>query len=165
MMTAVMTAVMNAAGSDMRRENESKPGAPRVGHKQKDDALCAPRTGHKIRNDMLLIAAILLLVSVAALMLLLTRRAGDTVVVTVNGQPWGEYSLSEDRTVEIRNGDGYNILIIEGGRAYVQQASCPDGICASHRPIEHDGESIICLPNKVVVEIRATSRKQPDIIA
>ena len=134
-------------------------------HKEKEATPGASRTGRKTRNDLILIAVLLLLVAGAALILFLSRTPGDTVVVTVDGQLWGEYSLSEDRTVEIKNGDGYNLLVIEGGKAYVRQASCPDGICSSHRPISHNGESIICLPNKVVIEIRSSGSDQPDIIS
>ena len=108
----------------------------------------------KAKHDVLFIAVILLLVSVASLLLFLFRKAGDLVVVTVNGQLWGEYPLDEDRIVENKNGDNCNVLVIENGRAYVKQASCPDGICSARRPIGNDGESIICLPNRVVVEVR-----------
>ena len=118
----------------------------------------------KTRNDIIFIAAILLTVLIAALVLFLLKTPGDTVTVTVDGKPFGEYPLNEDRTVEIKNGNGYNILVIENGKAYVKSASCPDGICSSHRPIGSSGESIICLPNKVVIEIRTSNGKQPDII-
>lgn len=134
-------------------------------HKEKEVTPGASRTGQKTKNDLILIAVLLLVVAGAALILFLSRMPGDTVVVTVDGQLWGEYSLSEDRTVEIKNGDGYNLLVIESGKAYVRQASCPDGICSSHRPISHNGESIICLPNKVVIEIRSSGSDQPDIIS
>ena len=60
--------------------------------------------------------------------------------------------------------NGTNLLVIQDGYAWVAEASCPDGICSSHRPICHDGESIICLPNKVVIEIHRSSQNQPDII-
>lgn len=119
----------------------------------------------KMKNDIVFIVSLLILFSAAALTLFLLRTAGDTVVVTVNGQIFGEYSLSENRTVEITNGDGYNILMIRDGLASVERASCPDGICSSHRPIQHNGESIICLPNKVVVEVHAQNKNQPDIIS
>lgn len=122
----------------------------------------APR---KAKNDVILIAALLLLAAIAALALLLLRTPGDTVTVTVDGTLFGEYPLSEDRTVQITSAGGYNLLVIEDGRAYVREASCPDGICAAHRPIGHNGESIICLPNKVVVEVHAQSEDRPDIIA
>lgn len=130
---------------------------------QLGSAACCGRK--KLKNDVILIVTLLLVVGLAALVSFLLRSEGDTVVVTVDGQLFGEYSLREDRTLEIRSGDGYNLLVVEGGYAYVRSASCPDGICAAHRPVSHEGESIICLPNKVVVEIRSVGGDQPDIIA
>jgi hypothetical protein len=121
--------------------------------------------GRRVKNDIILIAVLLSLAALAALALMLLRTEGDTVVVTVDGEVWGEYALHENRSVEIRVGESYNLLVIEDGRAYVREASCPDGICSAHRPIRYDGESIICLPNRVVVEIRAKSPDQPDIVA
>ncbi len=131
--------------------------------KSTDSAARASR--RKRRNDLIFIAVILLTVSAAALGLFLFRTVGDTVTVTVDGQIWGEYPLGENRTVEIRTDDGYNLLVIEDGAVYVSDASCPDGICSSHRPIRHDGESIICLPNKVIIAVRTGDTDQPDIIA
>ena len=126
----------------------------------------APTTAkRKVKNDIIFISVLLLIILSVALALFLFRTVGDTVVVTIDGKIFAEYSLGEDREVQINSGDGYNLLVIEGGEAYIKKASCPDGICSSHRAIKHDGESIICLPNKVVVEIRTQGEKQPDIIA
>ena len=119
----------------------------------------------KLKNDILLIACIFVAICVAALILLLSKKAGDTVVVTVDGALFGEYRLDEDRTVKIRSQDGINVLVIEDGQAFVLDASCPDGICAQHRPILHDGESIICLPNKVVITVTSRRSDAPDIVA
>lgn len=118
----------------------------------------------KLRNDIIFISVLVALITAVALGVLLFSRDGDTVIVTVDGQIYGEYSLDTDRRVEIVNGESHNLLVIEGGKAFVESASCPDGICSSHRPVSKDGESIICLPNKVVVEIRARGQEQPDII-
>ncbi|MBE6694175.1 MAG: NusG domain II-containing protein [Ruminococcaceae bacterium] len=119
----------------------------------------------KLRNDIILISALLLTVLIAALALFLLRVKGDTVTVSVDGKLFGEYSLGDARVVEIQSGDGYNILVIEDGKAYIRQASCPDGICSSHRPIGHGGESIICLPNKVVIEVHTQDQRTPDVIS
>ncbi|MBE6631791.1 MAG: NusG domain II-containing protein [Ruminococcaceae bacterium] len=116
------------------------------------------------RNDIIFVAIILLAVLAAALVMLLLRTSGDKVIVSIDGKLFGEYSLNENRSVEIKTDEGYNLLIIEDGKAYVKEASCPDGICSSHRPISYGGESIICLPNKVVVEIRTDSKDIPDVI-
>lgn len=117
------------------------------------------------RHDILFIAVLLFLCAIAALGLHISRETGDTVTVLVDGQHYGEYALSEDRIVEIVSDGGYNRLVIADGYAHVEEASCPDGICSSHRPISHDGESIICLPNKVVIEIHRQEQNQPDIIS
>lgn len=130
----------------------------------KESTTAASSGSRKYKNDIIFIVSLLLLVSIAALAMFLFKTVGDTVTVTVDGQLFGEYPLNEDRTVEIKNGDGYNLLVIEDGKAHVARASCPDGICSAHRPVGYNGESIICLPNKVVVEIRAKDQNQPDII-
>lgn len=119
----------------------------------------------RVRNDILLIAVLLLVAAVGALYLFVFRGAGNTVTVTVDGQLYATYALSDTVNVEIDSGDGTNRLIIRGGKAFVKAASCPDGICVAHRPIFRDGESIVCLPNRVVVTV--TSRGQtdaPDIV-
>ena len=117
----------------------------------------------KARNDVIFIASLLLVVLVFACVLFFSAEEGNMVRVTVDGRLFGEYSLLENKTVEIVNGDGYNLLIIQDGKAYVDTASCPDGICSSHRPVSRGGESIICLPNKVVIEIHTVTNSGPDI--
>ena len=90
------------------------------------------------------------------------------MVVTVDGVEYGRYPLHTDTAVEIRtgeNGEQRNLLVIQDGKAYVENASCPDGICAGHRPINKTGESIVCLPHKVVVTVKsAEAQDQPDIV-
>ena len=91
----------------------------------------------------------------------------DKSTVTVDGKLFETYSLNEDKTVEIRtgeNGENSNLLVIENGRAFVKTATCPDGICASHKPIFRDGESIVCLPHRVVITADSVDLNQPDII-
>ena len=61
------------------------------------------------------------------------------------GNVFGSWPISEDRTVEI--GDG-NRLVIEDGKADMVWADCPDKLCVNQKAISREGESIICLPNK-----------------
>lgn len=125
----------------------------------------ASRGGRRIKNDVVFIAALLLVACLLGAGYLLLRGEGDTVEVTVDGKVWGVYPLDEDRRVEISVGENRNLLIIRGGKAYVAEASCPDGICAAHRPISKEGESIVCLPNRVVVTVKAgEAAPGPDIV-
>ncbi|MBR4282202.1 MAG: NusG domain II-containing protein [Clostridia bacterium] len=108
---------------------------------------------HRIRNDVILIVSILLVASLALAYLFIFRDRGDMVKVTVDGEFYKEYSLSQDITEDIRMGENLNRLIIEDGKAYVEMATCPDGICVDHSPIYRNGQSIVCLPNRVVITV------------
>ncbi|MDO5145958.1 MAG: NusG domain II-containing protein [Eubacteriales bacterium] len=81
------------------------------------------------------------------------QREGKMVQISVEGTVTECYPLGEDRTVEIAGAGGKNILSIAGGCASMTGADCPDKICVSHREVRSVGETIVCLPHKVVVEI------------
>ncbi len=84
-------------------------------------------------------------------------------VVTIDGREYGKYPLSEDISVRIPVQDGgYNLLMIEDGAASVEEASCPDKICVRHKPVDKKGETLVCLPNKVVVEIQNGEEAEVD---
>ena len=123
---------------------------------------------HHFRNDIILIAVILLIAVIGLIYLFNFRATGDTVKVTVDGKVYGVYSLSKDITQDILTGKDdkqLNRLIIKDGKAYIETATCPDGLCVNHSPIFRDGESIICLPNKVVVSIiTQNTSDSPDIV-
>lgn len=124
--------------------------------------------GRKFRNDLIFIVAILVIVAIGAAALFLLRGEGSAVRVEVDGTVMGTYPLSVDREVEIitgENGEELNLLVIEDGKATVTTATCPDGICAAHKPISREGESIVCLPHKVVITVIGGDGNQPDIIA
>lgn len=84
-------------------------------------------------------------------------------VVTVEGREYGIYPLTKEGTVNIELADGsYNILVIEKGMADIADASCPDKVCVRHKPIDKNGETLVCLPNKVVVEIKNAAESGVD---
>ncbi|MBQ2703940.1 MAG: NusG domain II-containing protein [Clostridia bacterium] len=117
------------------------------------------------RNDIIFIVALLLIATFGALYLFVFRDGGNTVKVTVDGKTYGVYSLNENITEDIHTGNGnLNRLVIRDGKAYMETATCPDGICVSHKPIFRDGESIVCLPNKVVVTVTTTDTDSPDVV-
>ena len=110
------------------------------------------------RNDVIFIAVLLTVIAVAGACLCLFRGEGDTVTVSVDVKVIATYPLNVDRAEDIRTGeDGLNRLVIKDGKAYVETASCPDGICAAHKPIHREGESIVCLPNTVVITVKTAT--------
>lgn len=117
------------------------------------------------RNDVIFISILLAVLLIAGLCLYLFRPVGDTVTVSVDGKVIATYPLDEDRVVTIdSDDDGHNRLVIKDGKAYVSSASCPDGVCTNHKPIRRDGESIVCLPNKVVITVQiGDATKEPAV--
>ena len=113
------------------------------------------KTKKTLRNDLLLLWGLLLLALLSYALYMLLRDTGDVVTVTVNGEVYAEYSLSEARTVTLPSydGAGENLLVIENGAAYVASADCPDGICVAHAPISLVGDAIVCLPHRVVITV------------
>lgn len=48
---------------------------------------------------------------------------------------------------------GVNIISVEYGRICVSEAQCPDQICVQNGWISNGTEMIVCLPNKLVVQL------------
>lgn len=91
------------------------------------------------------------------------------VVIKIDGQETERIKLTADsRKYEhaIRSGDNLNIIQIDGETVKMVEANCPDQICVRSFPaITQDGEQIICLPYKVVVEIEGGERSEGDLDA
>ncbi len=109
------------------------------------------------KNDMILIGVILI-VALAAFGGISWYSEKNTkeaeAVVYVDGEEQGRYPLNQDTSVRVSLEDGnYNLLEIKDGQADITEASCPDKVCVDHRPVKNQGESLVCLPHKVVVEI------------
>lgn len=98
--------------------------------------------------------SIFAVVIVLLIFLKLTSKDGEKVSVRVDGKEIARYELSEDREVVI---DGYNggvnTLIIKDKKAYIKDADCPDKLCEHQGKIHLVGQSLVCLPHRVVVEI------------
>ena len=100
-------------------------------------------------------------------------ESGAKVIIESGGDLYARYPLSEDRTVVVpapkqinadvpaanpddpasSQYDYYNVVTISGGEVSVTEASCKNQVCVKHGAISAPGESIVCLPNRLVVRI------------
>ena len=114
------------------------------------------------RNDWILAGCVVLIcAAVLVFRYFGGQESGGRVIVSVDGEEYGTYSLSEERTVRI--GDT-NRLAIKNGAVEMEWADCPDQICVHHTEISRNGESIICLPNEVVVTIESGRPSEVDAV-
>ena len=113
------------------------------------------------RNDLILISSFILASAVILIGVFLFSGEGATVVVSVDGSEVISLPLSEDTTYNIGGYHGSeNILEIKDGKAHLTGASCPDKLCVNMGYISKEGQSIICLPNKVVIEIKGNTKEK-----
>ncbi len=101
------------------------------------------------KGDLVIAFAVLLLIAVSFFAVFFLKKGGKTITVKQNNATVYEGKLSEDREVKLKG----NTLIIKNGNAYMKCADCKNQICVLTGKISNVGESIVCLPNKVIAEI------------
>ncbi len=103
------------------------------------------------KNDWILVTVILVLAGVGFLIYTnLGRQTAGFVKVTVDDELFGMYSLEKEQEIKIND---TNLLVIKDSQVDMIEADCPDQICVKHISISKNKETIVCLPNKVIVEI------------
>lgn len=110
----------------------------------------------KIKRDVILIAA-LLLICIAAFLIInfVVKKDGITAVVKLDGNIVYMLPLDKNASVTVEGYQGgSNTVVIENGTVYMKDADCPDKLCEKTGKISKNGETIVCLPHRVVVEIQ-----------
>lgn len=101
--------------------------------------------------DILLICGLLVVALSVFLIIELTRGEGAVAEVSVDSEVVATYSLFIDGEYSLNGGT--NLLVISGGEAYMKEADCPDGLCIGQRAVSREGQTIVCLPNRVMIRI------------
>lgn len=103
----------------------------------------------------------LLVVIAAASAAFLLLRPGDTAhpvaQITLDGEVIDEIDLTkvaEPRSITVEGKTGLtNTILVEPGRIRVDHADCPDQICVNQGFISDSTAPIVCLPNKLIIQI------------
>jgi hypothetical protein len=117
----------------------------------------------KLWRDILLIGALLAIVLTVFLVVTLTKKEGAYVEVVIDGELYATYPLAIPREVTLNGGT--NILVIENGKAYLSYANCPDHTCVNTGKISYNGQSIVCLPNRLTVKVVSTDGGGVDFVS
>lgn len=102
------------------------------------------------KSDWILAGVILLAACLSAVFFYRSRDRGGCVSIQVDGVEYGRYNLGTEQVVEIGE---TNRLEIRDGKAFMVYADCPDQLCVRMAPVSELHEMIVCMPNKVVVEV------------
>ena len=120
----------------------------------------------KTKNDIILAVIVIAVAATGVLLLNIFKTEGEFAVVKIDGKETERFPLSANTEVVIETeNNGKNTLVIEDGKAFIKNATCPDKICEGHSKISFKGETIVCLPHKVVIEIVASdSENELDVV-
>lgn len=121
----------------------------------------------RIKNDIILIIFLLVIVCfIGTFIYLINRNKTELYVeICVNGRINDRFILEtgNDSRKELNLETG-NVLIVENGAVYIKDADCPDKLCVKQGKITKAGQSIICLPNKLVVRIVGNDDDGLDVV-
>ena len=114
------------------------------------------------RGDIVLVAGFLIL----SLLLFLGyhfffRSPGALVEISVDGTITKVLPLNQDTTYEITSDNQHkNTLKIKDGYASVTYADCPDKLCVRQKKINKKGETLVCLPHKVIITVVSSQEEK-----
>ena len=105
-------------------------------------------------GDICLILGIILLCVAGVMFFKNNKQLGTKVDISVDGEVVKTMELSRNGEYIVSTDMGTNTVVVKDGSVSVTSADCPDKVCVKHTAIRKSGETIICLPHKLVVEIK-----------
>lgn len=105
------------------------------------------------KADVVLGIMILILGSASSAYIFMPGHEGGRAVIKLNGEEYGTYKLSEDRIIRIEENNHLNVVQIKDGNVAMVSSSCKNRLCVNTGKITRTSQAIVCLPNRVMVEI------------
>lgn len=113
----------------------------------------------KHKKDILIICIFIIIAITFFIFNYITSGDGGRVVIYVEGEVYKTVPIEENKTYIIENDGRENVVEVKDGCVKMKSASCDNQVCVEHKKISRDNESIICLPNKVVVKVAGGKMK------
>ena len=114
--------------------------------------------------DIILAIGLIIVGFAMSFFLAFGKDDGAQVKVQTAGELYGTYSLDEDQTVTIKQGSHVNEFEIKNGTVRMIHADCHNHDCIQQGAVSRSGETIVCLPNKVVLEVTG-GEEEFDVVA
>jgi hypothetical protein len=95
------------------------------------------------------------------------KYESKVIKISVKGKSYKEIPFNDKtkETITVKTELGTNVINISDGYARIAEADCPDKLCVKDGMISKPGQSLVCLPNKVVVEVKGVRDTETDDVA
>lgn len=120
------------------------------------------------KGDIVIVAVLLSVIAWFVMPLIVEDEHVDaaSAEIIVNGEIYRTVALTEEaETIEIRTDRGYNVLRVSASGIEMIEADCPDQLCLGFGHVHHNGDTIVCLPNRIFVEVVGAAGSGDDIDA
>lgn len=121
--------------------------------------------------DVIIIVALIIISLIPEGVMFITnsnKHSSLYVEVYSEGKLYKKLPLNKDSgktTFTIDNELGDNVIEINNEQVKIIDADCPDKICVKAHAISKPGESLICLPHKLVVRIIGEGKQETDEVS
>ena len=89
-------------------------------------------------------------------------QAPTSVVVFRDGKPIAELDLRKNHVFTLPSGEME--VEVNGGGVRVTRSDCPKQLCVRSGWIKEPGEVIVCVPNKILIELRSSEAPRLDAV-
>lgn len=108
-------------------------------------------------GDIIVIALVLILT--VLITLFTAGGSAEYVVIYVNGVEYAKYNLQGTAMeIDVTTEYGYNLVKISDGAVCIIDSNCKDKLDIAAGTIDKNGQSLVCLPNRVVVAIEGGTK-------
>lgn len=110
------------------------------------------------KADIILLIVILAVGIPMSVLSLTAGTGGDKVKISTDGQVYGIYPLNEDCEIDVTEDGHTNHITIKDGQVSMSYSTCRNQVCVNTGAISQTKDAIVCLPNRVVVEIISSEK-------
>ena len=105
------------------------------------------------KNDFKLIIIIILIVGILLLFRFINKQQANTAIVYHGSEIVLKIDLNIDNEYIVNGDNGDVVIKVLDKKIKVLQENSPYHLCSKQGYISNSGESIICLPNRIIIEL------------
>lgn len=115
------------------------------------------------KRDIVLAAVLLILGITGVLIVKYGLKSGNTADIYIDDKLVQTIDMSVDDEYTFQTDKGSNTVEVRNGAVSMKSADCPDKVCVRMGTKNSNGETITCLPHKLVIEVHGGQEQEVDI--
>jgi hypothetical protein len=115
-------------------------------------------------GDCIFIGLVLIGFVIGLFLIRSSENEGQTVSIFLENRELYRLLILEDRIIVVQGKIGETVVKIEHGKVCIESAPCPHQLCKNMGRIYRSGESIVCIPNRLLIRIEGSDERSIDSI-